>query len=151
LTSDNASLPFERARFRTRLPREYRYTAGHLWLAEVESGLWRVGLTRFALRMLGDAVDMELQADEGAAVEKGQVVGWVEGFKAVSDLFAPMAGHFVGGNPELETSLDLVERSAQERGWLYALRGEPDEDCVDAQGYARLLAATIDRYLESEG
>lgn len=150
----DAFLPFERAKFRTRLPRGRFYTAGHMWLLETEPGLWRVGLTRFALRMLGEPVDLDFEAQPNAAVEKGEVLGWLEGFKAVTDLYSPMTGHFRGGNPELAGGLDAVHRSAYERGWLFALAGEPerpDADAVDAEGYASFLEATIDKMLEEEG
>lgn len=143
--ADSLFLSFERAKFKTRLPRGRYYTSGHMWLFEAEPGLWRVGLTRFAHRMLGEPVDLDFEAKPGDAVAKGEVVGWLEGFKAVSDLYAPLDGHFAGGNPALDDGLDAVHRSAYERGWLFALRGEPGEDCVDAEGYASFLEATIDK------
>lgn len=143
----DAFLLFERARFKTRLPRGRFYTAGHMWLREEEAELWQVGLTRFALRMLGEPVELDFEAEQGAVVEKGAVLGWLEGFKAVTDLYCPMDGHFAGGNPELDAGLDAVHRSPYGRGWLFALRGEPGQDCVDAEGYASFLEATIDKML----
>ena len=148
--SEGAFLPFERAKFKTRLPRGRFYTAGHMWLFEAEPGVWRIGLTRFALRMLGEPVDLDFEAQLDDPVAKGQVVGWLEGFKAVTDLYAPMDGRFRGGNPELDAGLDPVHRSAYDRGWLFALAGSPGEDCVDAEGYASFLEATIDRMLEGQ-
>jgi glycine cleavage system H protein len=123
-----------------------------MWLHEAEPGLFRVGLTRFAHRMLGEPVEVDFESEEGGAVEKGQVVGWLEGFKAVTDLYAPIGGRFAGANPALDEGLDVVHRSAHEKGWLFALRGEPDRDCVDAEGYASFLEATIDKMLgENKG
>ncbi len=140
-------LPFERAKFRTRLPRGHFYTAGHMWLHQAEPGLWHIGLTRFALRMLGEPVDLDFEVKPDAEVAKGDVVGWFEGFKAVSDLYSPIDARFAGGNPALDAGLDPVHRSSYERGWLFALRGEVDEDCVDAEGYAAVLEAAIDKVL----
>ena len=85
--SGDAFLVFEQAKFRTRLPRSHVYTAGHMWLREAEPDVWHVGLTRFALRMLGEPVDLDFEAQPGASVAKGDVVGWLEGFKAVTDLY----------------------------------------------------------------
>ncbi len=150
MAEGEASLPFERAKFRTRLPRGRFYTAGHMWLLEVEPGLWRIGLTRFALRMLGEPVDLDFEAKTGAAVEIGEVLGWLEGFKAVTDLYSPMNGSFAGGNPALDQGLDAVHRSAYERGWLFAIRGQVAQDSVDAEGYASFLEATIDKMMEQE-
>ncbi len=56
-----------------------------------------------------------------------------------------------GANPDLEAGLDAVHRSAYDRGWLFALNGELDEDCVDVDGYAGLLEQTIDRMLGEQG
>ena len=80
----------------------------------------------------------------------GQVLGWVEGFKAVSDLFAPLPGEFVEANPALGEDIELIQSSLYDRGWLYAIRGEPGTDCTDVQGYMDHLDATIDRMLGQE-
>ena len=56
-------IPYKRSRFQTRLPKNRLYTASHFWLAEVEAGLWRVGFTRFATRMLGEIVESGLAKD----------------------------------------------------------------------------------------
>jgi len=143
-------LEFERAKFRTRLPRSHAYTAGHAWLRSDGDDLWHVGLTRFALRMLGEPVDLDFEAQPGASVEKGQVLGWMEGFKAVTDLYAPMAGEFAGANPALDSGLDPIHRSAYERGWLYSLRGPLDPECLDVDGYAGLLEVSIDKMVGEE-
>ena len=143
----NAFLLFERAQFRTRLPRGRMYTAGHMWLREAEEDLWQVGLTRFALRMLGEPVELDFETELEAEVELGDVLGWLEGFKAVTDLYTPMAGRFAGPNPELDAGLTAVHRSPYDKGWLFALRGQPGEDCVDTEGYASFLEATIDKMM----
>ncbi|MEM1452442.1 MAG: glycine cleavage system protein H [Planctomycetota bacterium] len=158
MSTSEVFLPFERAKFRTRLPRGHFYTAGHMWLRRVDGPVegasagdgppvWQVGLTRFALRMLGEPVDLDFEVKPDAEVAKGDVVGWFEGFKAVSDLYSPIDARFVGGNPALDAGLDPVHRSGYERGWLFSLRGEVDEDCVDAEGYAAVLEAAIDKVL----
>jgi glycine cleavage system H protein len=138
-------LRYKRSRFSTRLHKERRYTASHQWLWEREPGVWCVGYTKFALRMLGDPVEFEFEAKVGARVGEGEVVGWIEGFKAVTDVFAPLAGEFAGSNPELDGDITLLVSAPYERGWLFALRGEPGEGALDADGYARFLDGTIDR------
>jgi glycine cleavage system H protein len=140
-------IPYQRARFSTRLRGDRLYTAGHYWLRKEADDLWRVGFTRFAIRMLGEAVEMGFEIDLGSPVASGQVVGWIEGFKAVSDLYAPMAGRFEGGNPELEKDMALFKKDPYERGWLFALRGTPGEGCMDPRGYVAVLDATIDKML----
>lgn len=141
-------LRYRRAKFSARLLEDRLYTAGHFWLGTGEtSGLWRIGFTPFALRMLGEVVEFDFEVRPGDAVERGQVIGWTEGFKAVTDLYCPLAGRFAGGNEALDEDVALLQRSAYDRGWLYQIEGEPDDDCYDAADYASFLDSTIDRMM----
>lgn len=138
---------YRRSRFSTRLSGDRLYTSGHYWLRREEGDLWRVGLAKFALRMLGEIVELEFEVEKGAAVETGQAVGWVESFKAVSDLYSPLAGRFEGSNPELDREIKLVRSDPYGRGWLFSVRGEPGEGCIDVNAYVTVLDATIDKML----
>src|SRR5437016_10533910 len=73
-------LHYKRARFATHLPASYLYSPSHFWIAEHEPNLWRVGMTRFATRMLGEMVDHGFSLDPDAPVASGQIIGWIEGF-----------------------------------------------------------------------
>ncbi|MFN3325310.1 MAG: glycine cleavage system protein H [Bryobacteraceae bacterium] len=143
------TVPYKRSRFSTRLPARYRYTRSHYWLFEVEPGIWQVGLTRFATRMLGDLVEYGFPPHPGERIEIGQVIGWVEGFKALSDLFSVVSGEFVNANPELERDITLLDHEPYGRGWLYRAKGTPEADHMDAQAYMAVLDATIDKLLSS--
>ena len=121
------------------------YTASHFWMKEHESGVWRVGLTKFAARMLGDIVDIGIDLVPGSTVQLGDTLGWFEGFKARSDLYSVVAGRFAGGNPALEQDVDVIDRDRYGRGWLYAVEGTPDPDARDAAGYVQWLDDVIDR------
>ena len=72
---------YKRSRFSTRLLEHRLYTAGHSWLERQNNGLWRVGLTKFAIRMLGDIVEIGFETKSGKTVETGQIVGWIENHK----------------------------------------------------------------------
>lgn len=142
---------YRRARFTTRLPTHYLYARSHFWLLEVEPGLWRVGLTHFATRMLGDFVECDFQIADGEPVKIGQTIGWVEGFKAVADIFCVASGDFAGFNTELNKKPELVDKDAYDRGWLFMVRGTPDATCVDCAGYVALLDQAVDRILSQTG
>ena len=135
---------YKRSRFSTRLPVEYLYTASHFWLTEVEPGTWRIGLTKFAIRMLGEIVEHEFEVQAGAKVEVGQVIGWIEGFKAASDLYCVAAGSFKGGNPALDDDVNLVDSDPYQKGWLYDIEGSPDPEAMNIDQYVSLLDTTID-------
>lgn len=143
-------LKYKRSRFTARLPMDRLYTASHFWVAEHESGLWRIGFTKFAKRMLGEIVEFDFEVKPGQDVSIGQIVGWVEAFKAVSDLYCVVKGTFEGGNPAIVDDPSLIDTDPHGDGWLYSVRGKPDPDCVDAQGYAGILDAQIDKMLGEE-
>jgi len=140
-----AAIHYRRSRFATRLPDDLLYTASHFWIAGQPDGTWRVGLTKFAGRMLGDIVDLGFEVREGDQVELGATIGWFEGFKARTDLYTVVAGRFAGSNPDLDGDIDLVDTDRYGRGWLYAVSGLPDPDARDVQGYVTILDETIDR------
>src|ERR1022692_4188203 len=135
---------YKRARFLAHLPQDRRYTRSHGWLAQMQPGVWRVGLTTFASRMLGDMVEFGFGAKVGDQVAIGQGIGWLEGFKAVSDIYSVAAGEFLRSNPAIESDITLVDSKPFGDGWLYEVRGEPDPESFDVHGYINLLDTTID-------
>lgn len=151
---------FKHARFSARLPSAFRYSLSHYWMAPAEAvegaeaadgtGVWRVGFTKFATRMLGELVEARFEVGEGDAVASGQQIGYVEGFKAASDLFCVMDGRFAGGNPILEVDACVVKSSPYVDGWLYAAEGEPESGSVDVHGYVAHLEALIEK-MQREG
>jgi len=145
------TLSYRRSRFSTRLPHGRLYTVAHYWLLAQADKRWLVGFTKFATRMLGDLVEYRFEVEPGAAVRLGQRIGWVEGWKAVSELYAVVEGEFLRSNPELDRDVTLVDDDPYGRGWLYEARGRAEPSGVDAQGYAAILDATIDKMLEKQG
>jgi glycine cleavage system H protein len=150
MAASEHTLLYRRARFVTRLPVGRLYSPSHFWIAEHEPGIWRVGFTRFATRMLGEIVEHEFQVEAGAPVESGQMIGWIEGFKAISDIYSVAEGKFAGANPALAERIELLGKEPYEAGWLYAIEGKPDSRCTDVHGYVALLDATIDKMLERQ-
>jgi glycine cleavage system H protein len=150
MAASQHTLLYKRARFVTRLPVDRLYSPTHFWIAEQQAGIWRVGFTRFATRMLGEIVEHEFQVDVGAPIEAGQIIGWIEGFKAISDIYSVAGGKFAGGNPALSENIELLGKEPYDAGWLYAIEGTPDSRCTDVHGYAGLLDATIDKMLEKQ-
>ena len=141
------TLLYQRAHFVTALPTGHLYTPSHAWLAEAGPNRWRAGLTKFAIRMLGEMVDHEFNVEPGAPVHAGDILGWVEGFKAISDLSSVAEGEFLGGNPALREKIALITRDPYGAGWLYEVKGRPGPKCLDAQTYRAWLDQAIDRLL----
>ena len=149
-TAPPKTLHYKRSHFATQLPVDYLYSPSHAWAAALGDGRWRVGLTKFATRMLGEMVDHGFEIEAGAKVECGQIIGWVEGFKAISDLFCVAGGEFAGGNPRLKENIAVITREPFGAGWLYEVTGQPDAKCLDVHTYRDLLDKTIDRILAQQ-
>jgi glycine cleavage system H protein len=143
---------YKHTRFSARFPAEYRYSPSHYWMAPVpgNDSLWRVGFTKFATRMLGELVDAEFSVSQGDAIQPGQEIGWVEGFKAASDVLCVMNGAFSESNPTLQVDACIVRSDPYVDGWLYAAIGTPEEQSLNAEGYIKLLDETINRMQAQE-
>ena len=100
--------------------------------------------------MLGEIVDHQFEKRPGDPVRAGEIIGSIEGFKAISDLYCVGDGRFSEGNPALRNEIELVAKEPYGAGWLYVLEGTPDSKCTDLEAYRRLLDVTIDRILEKQ-
>lgn len=140
-------LAYKRSQFSTRLPLDRFYTKAHFWVADDGDGTQRVGFTKFASRMLGEVVEFEFEVSPGAAIEEGQCIGWIEGFKAVSELYTPLPGLFVEPNPKLDGNIADIHRFPYNRGWLYRVEGDAPTNCMSPEDYARFLDGTIDHMM----
>jgi glycine cleavage system H protein len=125
-------------------PAELRYTREHEW-AKVEGSRARVGITHFAQEQLGDVVFVELPK-VGARVSQMQTFGVVESVKAVSDLFAPLAGEVVEANQALVEHPEQVNRDPYGQGWMIVIAlGDPTE------ADALMSAVDYEAYLKTAG
>ena len=143
---------YRRATFVTHLPQGHLYTPSHNWLSAVPGHpeLWQVGYTKFALRMLGEIVDVQIECGEGTEIQPGDIVGSIEGFKAISDIYSVGTGVFAAGNPALRTTVTSLAEDPYRRGWIYQFKVSPDARVLTINEYRNLLDATIDRMLEQE-
>jgi glycine cleavage system H protein len=145
---DSNSLFYKRSHFLTRLPLDRLYTGSHYWLFE-RKGAWRIGITQFGARMLGEMVDYSLEGLQfGAPIHVGQVIGWIEGLKTLSDVFCAIDGKFECINAQLGVDPEVLHRDCYGEGWLYEASGLPDPQCLSVHGYKALLEKTIDELIE---
>jgi glycine cleavage system H protein len=141
---------YKRSTFVTHLPVACLYSPSHFWLANTGGTRWRVGFTKFATRMLGEIVEVRFEKKPGDPIASGDIVGSIEGFKAISDVYCCADGTFAGANPALASSVETVGEKPYADGWLYEFDGVPDAKCVPLEKYCELLDATIDRILEKQ-
>jgi len=123
------------------VPGDLRYTKDHEWV-RVDGDEAVVGITQYAADQLGDIVFVELPA-VGRALGQHDAFGVVESVKAVSDLFAPVAGEVTGGNEALGGSPELVNSDPYGEGWMVRVRladAGQVEALLDAAAYEQLVA-----------
>ncbi len=106
------------------------YTKEHEWI-ELDGDVATVGISVHAAEELGDITYVELPEVEADFV-KGDVFSVVESVKAASDIYAPVKGQISAVNEELEDSPELVNESAEEKGWICKFSGVSS---ADLEGY----------------
>ena len=102
------------------VPGDLRYTKDHEGV-RIEGDEATVGVTQYAADQLGDVVFVDLP-EVGRALEQHATFGVVESVKAVSDLFAPLAGAVTAVNDALATQPELVNSQPFGDGWMIRLR-----------------------------
>ncbi|MGK6356893.1 glycine cleavage system protein GcvH [Sphingomonas sp. DT-207] len=95
------------------------YTEDHEWL-DVDGETATVGITDYAQSQLGDIVFVEVP-EEGRSVSKGDDAAVVESVKAASDVYAPVGGTVIEGNPALADNPALVNEDPEGEGWFFKL------------------------------
>jgi glycine cleavage system H protein len=119
-------------------PTDLKYTKEHEWV-RVEGDKGVVGITNFAQQQLGDVVYVDLP-EVGATFSAGQTFGTIESVKAVSELFAPVAGEVVEINGALKDKPEDVNTKPHE-AWMIKLRLSNPADLnslLDAAAYQAL-------------
>ncbi|HMI90994.1 MAG TPA: glycine cleavage system protein GcvH [Polyangiales bacterium] len=123
-------------------PAELKYTKDHEW-ARIEGDLIRVGITQHAVDQLGDVTLVDLPK-VGASVKSGAHFGDIESVKAVSELFAPLAGEIVEVNTKLTDKPELVNEAPYESGWMIVLRPSDQSQLaslLDAAAYEAFVGS----------
>jgi len=123
------------------IPSDLRYTKEHEWV-RVAGDEATIGITQHAADQLGDIVFVELP-EPGRRLAQFATFGVVESVKAVSDLFAPVAGEVIEGNTSLTATPEVVNSDPYGAGWMLRVRlSDPAqlEQLLDAAAYEALTA-----------
>ena len=124
------------------IPSDLRYTKSHEWVRVEADGSLTVGITDHAQDALGDLVFVE-PPEAGRSVAAEEACAVVESVKAASDVYAPLAGEVLVGNPELADAPELLNEDPYGKGWLFKLQPS-DAAAVDGLMDAAAYQATLD-------
>jgi len=95
------------------------FTGEHEWI-RVEGDTATIGISDHAQSALGDIVFAEVP-EQGRSLNKGDEAAVVESVKAASDVYAPIAGDVIMGNPALGDDPSLVNRDPEGEGWFFKM------------------------------
>jgi glycine cleavage system H protein len=103
------------------IPNDLKYTEEHEYVRKGNDGIAEVGISDYAQGELGDIVYIELPK-VGTKFGKHDVFGTIEAVKAVSELFAPIAGEVVAINERLDKEPALVNTDPYGAGWMIKVK-----------------------------
>jgi len=127
-------------------PENCRFMKSHEWVF-VDGTTATVGVSDHAQHEISDVVFVELPK-VGRQVKQGEPVSVIESVKAAFDIYAPVSGQVVAVNESVTKDPALVNRSAQEEGWLFKLKpskpGEADSlmDWAKYQDFVKSAASS---------
>ena len=122
------------------VPEDLQYSTDHEWV-RTEGEVVRVGITDYARDALGDVVFLSLP-EVGATLAAGAVAGEVESTKAVSEIYAPLAGAVVEINEALINDPEIINTEPYGAGWLFTLSptvSDAPSALMDAGAYRALI------------
>jgi len=122
------------------IPADLRYSEEDEW-TRVQEKRVTSGITDYAQQQLGDIVYVELPK-VGRVLEVGEPFGVIESVKAVSDLYAPVAGEVVEVNEALAEQPEAVNEDCYGDGWMIAVDIEDEStlaNLLDAAAYTKYL------------
>jgi glycine cleavage system H protein len=124
----------------SKVPADLKYTKTHEWLRTLPDGSIEVGITDHAQHALGDLVFVEVP-EAGRALKAGEACAVVESVKAASDVYSPVTGEVIAGNPKLASAPETINTDAYGDGWLMRVRplaGGPLTQLMSPAEYERL-------------
>ncbi|HXV39615.1 MAG TPA: glycine cleavage system protein GcvH [Steroidobacteraceae bacterium] len=126
----------------SQIPADLRYTKSHEWVRALPDGSVEIGITDHAQHSLGDLVFVEVP-EAGRKLSVGDACAVVESVKAASDVYSPVAGEVIAGNPQLASQPELINQDPYGQGWIMRLKpaAAGAGSLLDATAYAAEVAA----------
>ena len=123
------------------VPSDLLYTKEHEWV-KLEGNFAKVGITNYAQESLGDITFVELPAT-GSSFEQSKQIATIESVKAASEVYAPVNGTVIEVNSNLEESPEIINESAEDKGWICKINNYNKEDFKDLmtlEEYSKFIA-----------
>ena len=118
------------------------FTKDHEWI-RVDGNNATVGISNHAQEQLGDIVFAETP-EAGRSLRKGEEAAVVESVKAASDVYSPISGTVIEGNPALADDPAIINNDPEGAGWFFKLEAtDPSElqGLMDEAAYRDFVAS----------
>ena len=120
------------------IPSKLKYTENDEWIL-IDGNIGTVGITDYAQEQLSDIVFVEIIAEEGETLQKGDVCATVESVKAASDVYLPVSGEIAAVNDEeLPDTPELINTDPYGQAWMLKIElSDPSEldQLMNAESY----------------
>jgi len=119
-------------------PESLLFAKTHEWVAvsnDAGQKIATIGLTAFAVEALTDLVFIELPT-VGRQVKAEESFCEVESVKAVSDVYAPVAGEVIAANARLADDLELLSNDPYGEGWIARIKIADEAGLKNLMDYA---------------
>ena len=124
-------------------PETLHFLPSHEW-AHLDGDVATIGISQFAVDQLTDLIMIDLPP-VGGALKPGKSFGEVESVKAVSDLYAPVAGEVVEVNEAVTADVQVLAQDPYGAGWLLKVRlADPAAGLVGLLDYETYKAKVAD-------
>jgi glycine cleavage system H protein len=122
-----------------KFPEDLHYARSHEWI-RIDGHVGTVGISEHAQKELGEIVYLELP-EVGHVFDSGEELGTVESVKAVSELYAPLAGEVLEVNAQAVEDPAALNDDPYGDGWLIKLKLAADDvsELMDAAAYEKYV------------
>lgn len=109
------------------IPVELKYSQNDEWV-RLQGNVGTVGISDYAQEQLSDIVYVEIIAEVGSEIQKGEICATIESVKAAADVYAPVSGKIIEVNEQLPDSPETLNTDPYGSAWMIKMEiSDPSE------------------------
>jgi len=122
------------------IPKGLFFSRNHIWLQLEKTGVARIGMDDFLLKVLGDVTIQPIKT-QGEEIKKGDVIAQVAQAGKILKLHSPISGKISAFNTGSLESPELLANNPYDEGWLFQI--QPDSWKTETAGFMLGKETTI--------
>ena len=121
-----------------------RLTKLHQWIKNIEPNIFKIGLSSFAVKELGEIVYIDFLKDGGENVKKEEPLAEIESLKSVNYFQLPFDIEIIEINSDLQNDISVINKDPENTGWLFVVKADKNavNDLLDEETYRKFAIAT---------